>query len=338
MKISVVMAVYNASEFLKEAIDSILNQTLADWELIAVDDCSTDDSLNLLKSYSDPRIKIFENNHNSGPAITRNKALKLAAGDYIAIMDADDVSFSHRFEVQVCHLESHPDVAIVGAWVKAINNKGDFLFDIQTPVTSRDLKTRLLLESAMVHSSTMIRAEIIQKYNLFYDEYFTYAQDFELFTRASQYVNLENIPEYLVKYRYSPSHISTKDYEKQSLYGIQIIENQYKNIGLKITKEQIEILYSLLYKFRYLNNKERILILNLFFTLFLLCRQSEDYSMNVLANYFKRLYRLACSGKGGKFRYLFVVFDLVPVLKIVLLKQPIFAFSYTRFYFLSLIA
>ncbi len=338
MKISVIMAVYNAVEFLNEAVDSIINQTMEDWELIAVDDCSTDDSLLILRSYTDPRIRIIENEINSGPAITRNKALKLATGEFIAIMDADDVSCSKRFESQMDYLNSHPEIDIVGAWANAINNNGDFLFQIQTPISSNELRTRLLFESTMVHSSVMLRSDVIHKYNLFYNEYFTYAQDFELLSRASRFVDLANIPDVLVDYRYSPNHISTKNYEKQSLYGIQIIQNHYLNLGIDVSKCQLEILYSLLYKFKYLGKKERIMLLEYFYSIYLFGRKSEDYSSKVLSMYFVRLYKLACAGKGGRLRYLLTIFDLVPIIRRFFLVQPKHTSSFIKFYFVSLIA
>lgn len=338
MKVSVIMAVFNAAEFLKEAVDSIVNQTMKDWELIAIDDCSTDDSLAILRSYSDPRIKIIENEMNSGPAITRNKGLKLATGEFIAVMDADDVSSSKRFELQINYLLSSPGIDIVGSWANAINNKGDYLFQIQTPTNPNELRTRLLFENSLVHSSVMLRREIVLKYNLFYDEYFMYAQDFELFTRASRFVNLANIPDVLVYYRYSPNHISTRNYEKQSLYGIQIIENHYINLGVEASKVQLEILYSLLYKFKYLKGKERRMLLVLFYTLYLYVHNSEGYSSKMLRKYFVRLYKLACAGKGGRLRYLLTIFDIVPILRFNNYKQSGMTGSFVRFYLVSLIA
>ena len=111
-KISVIMAVYNSEKFLNESINSILNQTFKDFEFIIINDCSTDNSLKIIKEFikKDNRIKLINNERNLGAAGTRNEGLKIAKGKYIAILDSDDISYTQRFVIQYNYLEDNPHI------------------------------------------------------------------------------------------------------------------------------------------------------------------------------------------------------------------------------------
>ncbi len=126
-KVSVIMSVYNGDKYLREAIESILNQTFTDFEFIIVNDGSTDNSLEIIESYDDERIKTINNKKNIGLTKSLNKALKFAKGKYIARQDADDVSLPNRFEKQVEYLDSHPEVALVGTSVYLIDENGKII-------------------------------------------------------------------------------------------------------------------------------------------------------------------------------------------------------------------
>ncbi len=115
--ISVIMPVYNADQFVGEAIESILSQTFDDFEFLIIDDCSEDSSSQIISRYNDPRIRLLKNQKNIGVARTLNKGLSLARGRYVARMDADDVSIAKRFSRQFEHMERFPDVDICGSWV-----------------------------------------------------------------------------------------------------------------------------------------------------------------------------------------------------------------------------
>ena len=123
--ITVLMPVYNASLFLREAIESILNQTYKNFEFIIINDGSTDSSLQIIESFKDPRIKLVNNERNLGIIKTRNKGLQLAKGKYIANMDADDISLPTRLEKQFTFLEKNPDVAVIASKLVLINQNND---------------------------------------------------------------------------------------------------------------------------------------------------------------------------------------------------------------------
>jgi len=132
-RVTVTMMVYNAERYLRQAIDSVLNQTFTDFELLFLDDASTDRSLEIIQSYSDPRIRLIRNENNRGVAYSRSKALPLARGEYVAVLDADDVALPERLQVQVSYLDSHPDICLVGSSCQVIEEDGSVRFIYHEP-------------------------------------------------------------------------------------------------------------------------------------------------------------------------------------------------------------
>ena len=122
------MPAYNAEKYINEAIDSILAQTFTDFEFIIIDDGSTDSTCAIVESYSDSRIRFFKNEHNLGVAATLNRGLDLARGEYIARMDADDISLPTRFEKQAAYMDSHPDVVVCGTGVECFGARHETRF------------------------------------------------------------------------------------------------------------------------------------------------------------------------------------------------------------------
>ena len=139
-EISVIMSVYNGMPYLQEAVKSILNQTYKDFEFIIVDDASTDDSLKYLKGINDKRIKILSNEKNLGLAVSLNKALNAARGEYIARMDADDISKPERLHIQLNFMELNPQIDICGSFVSVIDENGKLVGSIKKPTTDDKIK------------------------------------------------------------------------------------------------------------------------------------------------------------------------------------------------------
>ncbi len=198
-KVTVLMPVYNAKIYLREAIDSILNQTFRDFEFLIINDASTDSSKNIILSYKDSRIRYFENKKNLGVARTLNRGLRLAKGEYIARMDADDISLPFRLERQVAYMYKHPRIAVCGTWLKALyDTKGEIW---KTPATHEEIRSLMLFHDAIFHPTVMIRTGIIKKYNLRYSESYPYAEDYELWIRITKHSLLANLPEVLLYHR-----------------------------------------------------------------------------------------------------------------------------------------
>ena len=126
-KVTVLMPVYNGSKYLKAAIDSILSQSFTDFEFLIINDGSTDDSVKIINSYHDQRIKLIDNKINQGLVAVLNQGLKLAIGEYIARMDSDDFSTCNRLSQQVRFMDKHNDIGVLGSWVKIMKGSDEFL-------------------------------------------------------------------------------------------------------------------------------------------------------------------------------------------------------------------
>lgn len=200
--ISVILPIYNCELYIKEAVDSVLNQTFTDFELIIIDDCSTDSTLKIIKSYQDSRIKLIEKEKNSGYTDSLNMAIKLAKGEYIARMDGDDICFPNRFESQIEFLQKNKDCALCGTGIKFIgSDKTQF-----HPSNHDEIKVKLCFSNSFFHPTIMAKKEILLD-NL-YDKNFEPAEDYDLWTRLIFKVKMSNLPELLLNYRVHENQIS----------------------------------------------------------------------------------------------------------------------------------
>ena len=199
-RVSVLMTIYNAELYLKEAIDSVLTQTFSDWELIAVENGSTDQSMEVLSTFDDPRVRVFAFQENIGRTPALRYAFKQARGEYIAILDADDVALPERLERQVEFLDSYADVVLVGSWVQGINEIGHITSTLEPPTNSEELHDCLGWANPMVHSSIMYRSAVASKIGG-YPEEFAYAQDIALMQALAQNGRLSIIDDYLCQWR-----------------------------------------------------------------------------------------------------------------------------------------
>jgi glycosyltransferase involved in cell wall biosynthesis len=213
MKISVIMSVYNGGEYLLEAVDSILKQTYTDFEFIIINDGG------MGFQFTDPRIRIIKNDKNIGLTKSLNKALDIAEGDYIARMDADDVSHPTRFAEQVKYLDSHPECILVGTWAEIIDEQGKVTRVVKHPCKDEVIQRELIKYNPFFHSSIMFRKGI------YYNENFKYAQDYELYFKLTRGWNdgkkeLANLPIFLHQYRETSNSITSKKNREQISYVI----------------------------------------------------------------------------------------------------------------------
>ena len=206
-QVTVVMSVYNTASFLRESIESILAQTFTDFEFLIIDDCSTDSSREIIRSYSDPRIRLFCNDKNLALIKSLNKGLQLARGDYIARHDSDDISLPLRLEKEVQFLEANKNVGLLGSYFIAINEAGDFLQYFRPPTDSDTLRRKLLVKNSFAHGTVMFRKECIEKVGCFREE-LKHCEDYDLWLRVSQFFELANLPFYLYKWRLNINSVS----------------------------------------------------------------------------------------------------------------------------------
>ena len=228
-KISVVMPVYNSERYLREAIDSILNQTFTDFEFIIIDDGSKDSSPDIVRSYTDKRIRFYQNEHNMGVAATLNRGLDLATGEYIARMDSDDISMPERFEKQLTFMDRHPDVAVCATGIQIFGSQyARRIFSSD----AEQLKIDLLFNSCFAHPSVMMRSHLFCNKGYYYDNSFNKMEDYELWDRVSQRHALTSIPDVLLKYRMHPNQITQNLTDTYLLQMRALKTRQMKTLGI----------------------------------------------------------------------------------------------------------
>lgn len=242
-KISLIMSVYNGEDYLEEAIDSVVKQTFKDWELIVINDCSTDKTVDILCKYetADSRVRVHTNEVNLRLPSSLNIGLSLAKGKYIARMDADDICLPDRLQKQYDFMEENQDVDLSSCRFMTLKNgvissggcggKSDF----------NSIKALLLVTNPILHPGIIAKAEVIKK--LCYDKNFTCTEDMELWTRfiLSGY-KVEILSEYLMIYRLHDKQITETTFEKQKTEVIKVQRNYLSNVLSSMTEEK-ELFY-----------------------------------------------------------------------------------------------
>lgn len=201
------MAVHNGEQFLPAAVESILGQTYHGWELIVVDDGSTDASGAILRSFAErePRVRVIEHQNKRGLARSLNDAFACAQGELIARMDADDVSLPQRLERQVQFLDAHPEIDVLGTSAELIGATGHVFGVVQRPERHQDLAETLYRGNPILHPSAVMRRDFLKTLGG-YDEKLSRAQDADLWLRGHAGHRFHNLQEPLLRYRYrSPS-------------------------------------------------------------------------------------------------------------------------------------
>jgi glycosyl transferase family 2 len=206
------MSVYNGEAFLADALDSILNQTFRDFEFIIVDDGSTDNTAEILARYgqADARIRLHTHPTNAGIVASANDGCRLATGEYVARMDADDVCAPNRFARQVDYLTRHPEIGVLGAWFRVADNDGRTT-EIQRPPTLPGVVGwTLLFANCFCNSSIMMRRAALEQAGFYRPEAMHGTEDYDLFVRLSHITRLANLPEILCTYRTWPGNVSNR--------------------------------------------------------------------------------------------------------------------------------
>lgn len=206
--ISVVMSVYNTDRYLRESINSILEQSFDNFEFIIVNDGSTDSSLEILRSFSDPRIRLITQ-ENQGLPTALKKAISLAQGRFIARMDADDISLPNRLSLQYGYFQAHPEIDIVGGQAWMISSEGTIIAEIKKPLSAGNIERYMEYACPLLHPTYMIKAEVYRSLG-FYRAFLYPAEDYDFLLRASEAgYRLANVPEKILLYRLNPKGISS---------------------------------------------------------------------------------------------------------------------------------
>jgi glycosyltransferase involved in cell wall biosynthesis len=235
--VSVIMPVYNCEAYIRESLESILNQTIADFEFLIIDDASKDKTADLIKCYNDPRIHLIEKPVNTGYSNSLNLGIKLAKGKYIARMDGDDISLPERFAKQVAFLERNPEVVACGSFCYRMGeNKIVFV-----PEKHESIKLTLLKENAIVHPSVMMRKDALDELSMVYDVGKEPAEDYHLWVRLLLIGKLHNLQEVLLNYRVHNTQVTKKRNEQQLNSATSSKLELLKYLNLKINAEEREV-------------------------------------------------------------------------------------------------
>ncbi|MDD2891807.1 MAG: glycosyltransferase [Candidatus Gracilibacteria bacterium] len=275
------MPVYNTAKYLEECIDSILNQTFTDFEFIISDDGSSDGSKEIIKSYAekDNRVIFLDNPKNRGIVDNLNDCLAIAKGEYIAIMESDDISISERFAEQIKYLDKNPDISLIGSWGDIIDENG-VIQGGMTPIGDynkiyemvSNLKT---FSSSFINPSVMFRKKILNKTGK-YDKKYDFIQDYEFFTRVILMgIKVENLSLILIKYRVHSSSNSANRFKK--------IYHRILNLQFEII-EKFNLKLGIFFKYKLYLKYVWFIILNQYIICFI--KQIGIYSF--LSNYWRK--------------------------------------------------
>src|SRR5690606_8180243 len=209
IQITVFMAAYNAADYIAASIESVLKQTYDHFELLIVDDGSTDNTVEIIQRFHDPRIRLIQNDGNKGQPYTRNLALTEAKGEFLAVLDSDDIAFPNRLEIQLQHFLDRPQLAVLGGQVYVIDKYGQRTGQEMIPICgSKQLHSALLLHNSFVHPTVMMRMSAFKDIGGYPNH--LVAQDYALFSRIALKYEVDNIPEYLGEYRMHDNNISIR--------------------------------------------------------------------------------------------------------------------------------
>lgn len=262
--VTVVIPVHNAEAFLKEAIESIINQTYTNLEILLINDGSTDNSSKIIAEYAsyDQRIKVITNRNalGYGGEKASNEAYKIASGDFIAKLDADDVAMPDRLEKQIQYLINNPDIFLVGSWMKIIDQAGIEKGKRKYPVNNEDILREFYLRNCIGHPTIMFRNKIIP--DDFYKLRFKALNDYYThFLHMQQGLKMANIPDYLVKYRIHNSNTTFSRLKEQWMVNMEI--KRYIDSNISVYFRYKTFIYLIDAFIRYMPNKLMFILLRL---------------------------------------------------------------------------
>lgn len=241
-KVSVLLPMYNAEKYVSQAIESILNQTWKNLELIILNDASTDGSLKIATKFAeeDSRVKLVDFKQNSGIAHALNLGLSLALGEYIARMDADDISVPERLEKQLQFMDNNPDCGICGSWIQTFSETREKTLVWETKLDHNSIKAQLIFNCPLAHPTVVFRKTALINDSPYETDYIP-SEDYRLWSIVANKTKLSNIQEVLLYYRIHEDSTSQRESENQNLQSQRIRIYMLKKLGLVPTAAQIKI-------------------------------------------------------------------------------------------------
>ena len=293
------MPVYNAEEYLVEAIDSVLLQTFTNFRLLLINDGCTDGSQKIIDSYSDERIDVLINDENLGLIATLNRGLDAIETKYIVRTDADDICAPNRLQLEYDFMESNPEVGICGGWFNNFSEDGE-QGGARYKSSDFEIKLSHLYQIHISHGTAIFRTAVFKKHKLKFDPAFKHAEDYDLFDRAGTICQLANIPNVVYKVRQHDSSVSKVFADVQNANSQLVKQRIFKRIG--VTGEEIEQeLYRNLIHQDYTSLKPKAEdLLNLLNQLFEANHSSNEFETRMFQNHLKQCWFHFCNAIAGK--------------------------------------
>lgn len=241
--VTVFIPVFNCEKYICECLDSIVNQTYKNLDILIIDDGSTDKTVQIIESYKDKRIRLIKNNKNKGIPYTRNLGIKESRGKYIALMDADDISNNNRIEKQVNFLESNLNVDVVTSNYRMFNDKISKKVILNKNI--EEIKISLIFLCSLCNPSSMIRVDSMKNLNINYNKNCFIAQDYELWTQFARKGNIFNLEDVLLNYRTDHGNITSKTKANKRIERRRIIDSIHNDMldyyGFNLDRREKEI-------------------------------------------------------------------------------------------------
>ena len=243
-KFSVILTAYNGGRFIATTLEALLGQTLKDFELIVIDDCSLDDTVKIISEYKDPRIRLVRNQENQGISRSRNLGINLARGEYMAMSDHDDISLPTRLEKQAAFLDAHPDHIMVAA--RSIIQASESQRHSKAIVNPYLLHWTLFYRCPLVHSSICVRREPVQRAGIAYIQEYAYAEDYQIYHQLGRVGKLGMLDEPLVLYIIHDQNTTHSVLEAMNRNGLAFLREQYRDyLGLREREEDVGLVWKL---------------------------------------------------------------------------------------------
>lgn len=242
--ITVFMAVFNGEAHIKMAIESVLNQSFTDFELLIVNDGSTDCTLDIIRQFKDPRIRVVSNDGNKGLAFTRNHGLREARGQYIAILDSDDLSIPGRLEIQINFMTAYPEIALCGGQAITIDKDDNYTGSLNVPSSTTNMAHQLVLHNIFINSTLLIKKSVMLEVGGYRD--LALAEDYDLSFRISLKHQVANLNQVLISYRIHENNISSLQAEKQSQAEINIIRDIQTHLNITTDNDLVMLHHHLM--------------------------------------------------------------------------------------------
>lgn len=322
-KVTVLMPVYNGEKYLRDAIDSILSQDFNDFEFLIIDDGSTDDSHNIISSYSDPRIRLISNEKNIGLVNSLNKGFEASRAEYIVRMDCDDMSLKHRLSTQVKFMDSHSTIGASGSYYNLLLNGKKAVADF--PLNHHEIMCFMLFNSPIAHPTAIIRKSIIIREKLSYRPEYIHAEDYDLWSQIIETSELANVSDVLLNYRVHEKQITSNEkfviQKNESLTGIRT--RHLKKIGIVPTLYEMK-LHHLISDARKVEDDQQLIDAEVWLKKILVhSKNSNQFDVNSIGKIvLERWLRVCFNFHGGKkgFQY-FLSSELYSLIELSFIKK-----------------